>query len=153
MDSTPVLHMTYEWICSISGMILTRVIKIPSQKRLPNATSSHQESHTDCPGSEARPLWSEVGYTYSRGLVTDSCQMTGPFPNGFIWNSFIHEGNVLVSTRCATVFVSPLGKMKDTVTALGGIPTTCGHLGDLSINSSDLFGEIQNSNFYCNFNP
>jgi hypothetical protein len=116
----------------------------------------HQESHTDCAGSEARPLWSEVGYTYSRGLVTrgtHSCQMTDPFPNGFIRNLFMHGGVVLDSARCChCVFVSPLGKLKDTVTALGGIPTAQGRLGDLSIKSSGLFGEIQNCNFACNFN-
>ena len=107
----------------------------------------HQESHMDCPGSEARPLRSEAGYhTAGGGLVTtDSCHMTDPFPSGFIRNLFMHKE--LAESQC--VFVSPLGELKDTATALAGIPTADGHLWDLSINLSGLFGEIHNCNFLC----
>ena len=67
----------------------------------------HDESHMECPGSEARPLRSEAGYHTAGGLVTtetDSCHMTDPIPNGFIWNLFMHGGVswVAVWVRLAT---------------------------------------------------
>jgi hypothetical protein len=53
----------------------------------------------------------------------------------------------LAESQC--VFVSPLGKLKDTTIALAGIPRAGGHLGDLSINLSGRLGQIQNCNFAC----
>jgi hypothetical protein len=50
----------------------------------------------------------------------------------------------LAESQC--VFVSPVGKLKDTATALAGIPRADGHLGDLSIYLSGLLGEIKNCN-------
>jgi len=53
----------------------------------------------------------------------------------------------LAESQCE--FVSPLGKLKDTAIVLAGIPRADGHLGDLSMNLSGLFGEIQNCNYAC----
>jgi len=86
-DRPSVPRMIYEWIWNMSGMILTRISKIPRQKLLASATSSTKNPTRTA--LEVKP--GRCGLKLAT-IQHTTATCTDPFPNGFIRDLFMHGG-------------------------------------------------------------